>query len=348
MQRRGVVEARMKADLVAAKEFWDRFRSADDPEPLMRAEMEALAPARRKAIGEGITLIADREIRKCKARKETLEREYARLTETTAAMDEAAKWLDLPIRLERPPGSCAHHLRQALADKQAFIVSGKMDVVFGRLHEFEEAIGGAQCFVVEHDWAKAFEGAGDFESGDIRLPFDVCAFEFKITGRRVTALMTTIDDAVFMQAMVRGPEFWLIDQNVCRHENGGWVSVNPGHVQGMNPFQELVEFIGAQVRAITIALDAQVAESEVVRVNEKLARSREKSGAVPPKPYHVVSLARRSRAAPLAPSGEPEHGKVRLHFRRGHWRHYEDHKTWIRWMLVGNPDLGFVDKEYRL
>jgi hypothetical protein len=33
---------------------------------------------------------------------------------------------------------------------------------------------------------------------------------------------------------------------------------------------------------------------------------------------------------------------------RGHWRHYERHKTWIKWTLVGDPDLGFVDKHYRL
>lgn len=37
-----------------------------------------------------------------------------------------------------------------------------------------------------------------------------------------------------------------------------------------------------------------------------------------------------------------------MHFVRGHWRHYEVSKTWIRWHLRGDPDLGFIDKEYRL
>lgn len=37
-----------------------------------------------------------------------------------------------------------------------------------------------------------------------------------------------------------------------------------------------------------------------------------------------------------------------MHFRRGHWRHYQDHRTWIKWCLVGDPDLGFVDKHYKL
>jgi len=33
-----------------------------------------------------------------------------------------------------------------------------------------------------------------------------------------------------------------------------------------------------------------------------------------------------------------------------HWfdSHLEFVKTWIRWMLVGDPDLGFIDKHYRV
>ncbi len=107
-------------------------------------------------------------------------------------------------------------------------------------------------------------------------------------------------------------------------------------------------FVGSQIRALSIALDAEVAIKEVTRAPNKLNRVREKAERVPVPNHYVVSLAKRSRAAPMAVSHEGEHGKRRLHFRRGHWRHFETHKTWIRWMLVGNPDLGFVDKEYRV
>jgi len=31
-----------------------------------------------------------------------------------------------------------------------------------------------------------------------------------------------------------------------------------------------------------------------------------------------------------------------------HWRHFENHKTWIKWHLRGDPCLGFIDKHYRL
>jgi hypothetical protein len=43
----------------------------------------------------------------------------------------------------------------------------------------------------------------------------------------------------------------------------------------------------------------------------------------------------------------PGANRKRLHLRRGHWRHFATYRTWIKWMMVGNPDLGFVDKEYR-
>ncbi len=40
--------------------------------------------------------------------------------------------------------------------------------------------------------------------------------------------------------------------------------------------------------------------------------------------------------------------RTRLHVVRGHWRHYEEHKTWIKWHLRGDPDLGFIQKHYSL
>ena len=105
--------------------------------------------------------------------------------------------------------------------------------------------------------------------------------------------------------------------------------------------------VDKQIRAIAIALDAEVIETECVRAPEKLNKAREKRGEPPLRDYHIVSLAQRHRAAPL-PDHERRHRSPRLHFRRGHWRHYEEHRTWVRWTLVGNPDLGFIEKEYRL
>jgi hypothetical protein len=61
----------------------------------------------------------------------------------------------------------------------------------------------------------------------------------------------------------------------------------------------------------------------------------------------MIDLAKRHRVAHVGGASSGRH-KKRLHFCRGHWRHYEKSKTWIRWCLKGDPDLGFVDAEYKL
>jgi hypothetical protein len=106
--------------------------------------------------------------------------------------------------------------------------------------------------------------------------------------------------------------------------------------------------LARNIRSICIALDAEVAVTEVIRAPHRLNHQREKQGKKPVLDHHVVNLARRSRVEPLPSAGDREaRWHPRLHFRRGHWRHFEDHKTWVRWCLVGDPDLGFIDKEYR-
>lgn len=97
-----------------------------------------------------------------------------------------------------------------------------------------------------------------------------------------------------------------------------------------------------------MALDAEVATRTMQRVSEKVNRKRAEEGREPFFSYHVINLNRRYRAANPSPGGGTVQGKRRLHFRRGHWRHYAEFKTWVRWTLVGNPELGFIDKEYRL
>jgi hypothetical protein len=88
---------------------------------------------------------------------------------------------------------------------------------------------------------------------------------------------------------------------------------------------------------------------DVIRAPHKLNAARERRGDVPMLDYTTINLARRrERPEPLSENGDESRQSVRLHFRRGHWRHFETHKTWIKWTLVGNPDLGFVEKHYRL
>jgi len=318
-------------------------------------EIDADADLQRKMFGmtnEQKHKFLREERRRLQREIRPLERNRAELTQKIKVahafeerLSDLQEWGKLVPKLERPSGSSAHHFRQALLDGDAIFCRYGTEI---RLADFGEAFKDANIFVVEHDWSTAFAGAGEFSEGEFRLPFEVCAFEFKITGHRVIALMTEVDGNVMMQLMVRAKTGWAIDDDISRHENGKWFLYHGGRSQGDNIFERIVHFVGANVRAICIALEAEVAKREMIRASHKLNHSREKLGRVPANAYHIVSLASRARAEERG-SGEPEYqGKVRLHFRRGHWRHFATFKTWIRWMLVGNPDLGFIDKEYRL
>ena len=78
----------------------------------------------------------------------------------------------------------------------------------------------------------------------------------------------------------------------------------------------------------------------------RVKQKRASKGKPPLTDFHIVELNRRPRASSSV-VGTTD-AKLRLHFRRGHWRHFDTHKTWINWTLVGNPDLGWIDKEYRI
>ncbi len=110
-------------------------------------------------------------------------------------------------------------------------------------------------------------------------------------------------------------------------------------------------------------LDAKVAMGEKRSLGgDGLNKRRIREGKTPLRDYHVVTLAKRLRAEPNH-DHEPTGIHRRLHWRRGHWRHFNTpggeiryfnadgitvSKTWINWQLVGDETLGFVDKHYRL
>lgn len=186
-----------------------------------------------------------------------------------------------------------------------------------------------QPFVVQHDWAKAFANAREYLDGDYKLPYESSAFEFRISGKNVIALCAQTDDFFSFEPFVE-----------C---DGWWVCPNRDQ-HGLAAFV----LLRSTVKALCIALDAEVATHDVVRVSEQSSRARIKKGRIPFFSYHVVDLAKRTRVGNLPAAHDADGPRVRLHFRRGHWRHFEQFKTWVKWCLVGDPDLGHIDKEYRL
>lgn len=268
----------------------------------------------------------------------SLREEQRALTERSDVLGDLATWsAESGLKIERPDGPSFRKLRKAVAEGRTAYL-GKDPIAIAPAMDFEkEVFRHAEILVIEHNWAAAFNGA-NVENASIRLPYDVCAFEFKFAGRAVIAFAIHADaDIVFSPAICCG-DAWVMTDFVLP------LDFDPLDERTSSMIELLAE-VSEQIKAACIALDAEVAEATTVRE----AHSGSGSGSTQPlKAHHIVSLAnRRARLAPLS-RGDASGRRVRLHFRRGHWRHFETHKTWIKWMLVGDPDLGFVEKEYRL
>lgn len=291
-------------------------------------------------------------IKELNATRKDLKQEQAELKQArdiwAQDIDETGRRLAMPFRLERPQGPSTHHLSEYL--KSCEPVDGVLrDELIKKLDE-----GHWQSFVVEHDWAAAFAGASEFDSGGFKLPYDFTCFEFRVNGMRVLMLCGQGDegdeDDVHGNLIIGINGRWYLNADTFEINGGKITSIKLNDtVEALKGKAEaFLNKLAEQIRAVCIMLDAQVAERELVRASIKLNEQRVRKGKSPLHDYHVVSLARRHRAKPMEDHVVTPGTKRRLHFRRGHWRHYGDYRTWINWMLVGNPDLGFVDKHYKL
>ncbi len=240
------------------------------------------------------------------------------------------RWAVSP-KLQRARGTVFHKLRAAARPNNQ---ASRPDVPDDYMQFMGSLVehGDFQIFIVEHDWAAAFKNADqlDVDLTGVKLPYPLSIFEFVISGRRVCVAARQNEGDPELFAFVQLPFAW------------SHLSLASPHMISVNAM------VRDQLRAIAIALDARIAVTEVVRAPFRLNRTRERAKKAPISAYHVVKLARRDRPDPLPESAPTTRAGVRLHFRRGHWRHFETHKTWINWTLVGDPDLGFIDKHYRL
>jgi len=244
---------------------------------------------------------------------------------------QVAAWMGASeCRIERNDCTRLHKLADALRAQEVLDVDGS--ALSPRVNTdgvAHDTIIPPQTFVVRHDWQAAIGPALDDVGSDFRLPFPHCGFEFRINGRTfINCAMQTDDGELACCGFVEVDGRWICVGNEGRDA-------------------EPSRFAWGQIMAICVALDADVAAHEVVRAPVKLNEKRERKGLTRVADHRVVDLARRHRTTPLKTDDSPK-SRRRLHFRRGHWRHYEDHKTWIKWTLVGDPDLGFIDHHYTL
>lgn len=274
------------------------------------------------------------------------------------------RWCLGPFQLERPNGSRLHDFDDAVqTGKRFYHITDVHPVRSDGVHEtsayaVHDFIFQSPLFLVEHDWSAALQAPSE---GEVCLPFDNMALELRISGRRVICLIAAPNQqhtrSIYTNMLVcidfADGKKWTCVGAFDLMSSGEWVWDNTQNETKNLLYNsvDVANFIGRQLRALSIALDAKVAETAVVRAPHKLNHVREKAGKLPLRDYHVVNLANRTKTAPYERIEGEEYEKrtsPRWHYRRGHWVHYADHKTWRNWTMVGDPDLGVIDKEYRL
>lgn len=238
------------------------------------------------------------------------------------------------LRIERPASSRFHDLAQAARDSRLFTTSGDSPV--GELlPDLVAHAADYQVFLVTHDWAAAFagaEGMEEFEDVGVVLPFDRCAFEYQIAGRRI--ILFTLAGANPPPIAAAAVQF-----------EGYWSDLTVPLAGFDHP---LCKALWQNLQGLCIALEAEIATATMIRQPYRLNTARLKAGKLPLYDYRVLDLRHRhGQPDTPAPTEEWERNHPRLHFRRGHWRHFQTYRTWVRWCLVGDPDLGFIEKEYR-
>lgn len=319
----------------------EKLMRISENNPDLRAIVTSKLPEHKK-----IKLIKEL-LRKTKRERKEKQDDYASLLERGAEIETKMKGLNAafdtlsrPFRVEHPQSSRLHELFDR---KLLFIVDEVSDDKEG-IRDFlvQMKEGAPQPLVVQHDWAQAFSGAHDYEGAEFRLPYPMTAFEFQTHGDRF--IIVACEDAAHRPVgmiFYRYDDTWMNITSVMELDQPVTASAE------LTKAAEALNALLLQVKAVCVALDAEVVETEVVRAPPALNRARQKRGKVPLPDFRVVDLSKRYRTAGARSEAAEPGTRKRLHFRRGHWRHYATHRTWIKWMLVGNPDLGFIDKEYR-
>lgn len=307
---------------------------------------------------DGMTLKEVREeFKKAKRTKskaiasiESLEKELHMISGAVFAYEDMDLWVKGFLTFEKPKEHSFLSFQSAMAANAVFnLYDIKLSLPIDDYQK--EVFDDSMVFVIEHNWYEAISRADEFASGSFRLPYEVCIFEFRLSHKSVVAICSNYasegtENEIVMQVAVEAVTGWALTPSIYRHISGNWEVLYHEYNDKIDSvFLRLINLIGNQIRAACIALDAEVATSKLVRAVH--SGDETKGQPLPEYEYYTISLAHRERAEALQSSGEVK-GVKRLHFRRGHWRHYLTSKTWVRWCLVGNPELGFIDKKYRL
>lgn len=174
-------------------------------------------------------------------------------------------------------------------------------------------------------------------------PFDRCALVFRdVDGNKGLLLGGQHSGATVLTSWLLGErkvlraghmvQYYVADDRV--YMDGGMVAFQSPEVA------IAIEFLRRMRACGTQAYDRSMPDTYTNRrkINE----------GKPPSTYmwRTVIVA---PTPPRKPSADGTHSSPRLHERRGHWRHlHGGDVVWVRPCLVGSPERGVVEKDYRV
>jgi len=201
------------------------------------------------------------------------------------------------------------------------------------------------------------------ETGEVRLPFDTTAFEYETLFKdgypvHHVAVFQCVDNIYHFTGFQEFPsKRWMVtggkinlEMNtvqVFEQELFRWLNEwadDPGRAENIAYQVESARFGMGTAKAVCVLLDSGVAEARAERPPRWHRKLMKRDGIPELKDFHKLYI--RKQRSTYEPRGGT-HASPRAHFRRGHWRHLSEiKKTWVRWTMVGDLDLGFIDKAY--
>lgn len=172
-----------------------------------------------------------------------------------------------PIKMRKPSASIAHKAMTALE------IAPTERVYLGTTPVEQRDVAPTQMhsLTIEHDWAAVI---GDQEKGaEWKLPYSEQCFEFDICGWHTLAFAAQNEEGKTLKLVWRVPGMkggWVADEADLELLDDGWrVLYLPPGAKMLPGLDTMISFVHAQIRAICIMLDAQVAEVQPTRAPYK-------------------------------------------------------------------------------
>lgn len=180
--------------------------------------------------------------------------------------------------------------------------------------------------------------------GLLCLPYPVCWFEWDIEPEHTIG-------CVAANEADSGETERIVLRSLIRVQGAGWS--NWDYLENAERNEKLIAHVDEVCRAAMVILNSRSAAKTEITPPPRLNRRREKGNAPPLFSHTVVEI----RGVVLGKHGEVTgrtHRSPRMHWRRGHLRHFRNAEgevyriTPIAPMLVGSEKLGRVEHDYVL